>query len=188
LAAVTAAACAVGLACVIGLAACTRPGPSTPTLRPATPIPAPVAATLDSAAVAAAKADALKVYAGYLAAYAKAAASGKWDSTDIDKYAADPLRQQAHIQLKDLADSQLVMTGGPKSNPVVTAVNVSTDPHTVLISDCIGMANWREVKKSTGQLAAGTQLAFQAVSLVVVAYPKEGWLVQQSNDVKVSRC
>jgi hypothetical protein len=139
--------------------------------------------------VAAAKADALKVYAGYLAAYAKAAASGTWDSTDIDKYAADPLRQQAHIQLKDLADSKLAMTGRPGSHPVVTAVNVATNPHSVLISDCVDMANWKEVDKSTGRAPANVnQPAFEAFSLVVVAYPTFGWLVQQSNRAQASRC
>jgi hypothetical protein len=185
---VMAAACAVGLACVISLAACTRPGPATPNLPQPTPIRAPIGPAADPAAVATAKTDALAIYNHYLAAYVKAAASGKWDSSDIDKYAADPLRQQAHIQLKDLVDHQLVMTGQPTSNPVVTAVNVSTNPHTVLISDCIGMANWRQVEKSTQRPSAGTQPAFEAVSLVVVAYPTEGWLVQQSNDAKVSKC
>jgi hypothetical protein len=184
LAAVIAAACAM-----YGLAACTQPGPATPTFRPGTPIPAPVGPSADPAAVTAAKTDALKVYSHYLAAYVKAAASGTWNSTDIDKYAADPLRQQAHVQLKNLVDSKLVMTGQPTSNPAVTAVNVSTNPHTVLIADCIGMTDWKQIRTSTGQPPSNaSQPAFEAVSLVVVAYPNEGWLVQQSNDAKVSGC
>ena len=171
-----------------GLVGCAPAGPATPALRPAAEIPGPVGPSVDASAMDAAKSGALKAYNAYFAAYVTAAATAKWDTTSFDKYTADPLRQQAHVKLRNLSNDHHVMTGKPSSHPVVTALNVSSSPQTVLLSDCVDMAGWTEVVKATGKSASATPPAHEAVSIVVINYPGDGWLVQQSNESKVSTC
>ncbi len=106
----------------------------------------------------------------------------------IDKYAADPLRQQAKVALHDLLDAHHVMKGQPSSHPVVAALNTSASPATVLLADCVDMTHWFEVQKATGKPVSAGSGGHEAVSVVVVDYPGHGWLVQQSKQAAVPRC
>ncbi len=171
-----------------GLVACSPAGPSTPALQPARVIPAPAVASADSSTADAAKAAALAAYNGYLAAYVTASHTADWNATSIDKYAADPLRQQAKVALHDLLDAHHVMKGQPSSHPVVTALNTSASPATVLLADCVDMTHWFEVQKATGKPVSAGSGGHEAVSVVVVDYPGHGWLVQQSKQAAVPRC
>jgi hypothetical protein len=67
-------------------------------------------------------------------------------------------------------------------------VNASTSPQTVLLTDCVGLANWTEIVKATGKPASSSRAPYEAVSVVVVNYPRYGWLVQQSNQSKTPAC
>jgi hypothetical protein len=183
LAVVMAGACAA-----FGLVGCAPAGPATPALRPAAEIPGPVGASVDASAANAAKSGALKAYNAYFAAYVTASATADWNTKSFDNYSADPLRQQAHVKLRNLSNDHHVMTGKPGSHPVVTTLNVSSSPQTVLLSDCVDMADWTEVVRATGKPASATPPAHEAVSIVVINYPHDGWLVQQSNESKVSTC
>ncbi len=176
------AACAA-----FGLVACSPAGPATPAIPPAVVLPAPAGSSVDSPTTDAAKAAALRAYNGYLTAYVTASHTADWNAKAIDKYTADPLRQQARIALHDLLDAHHVMNGQPSSHPVVIASNTSTTPATVVLADCVDMTHWTEVVKATGK-AVSTAGGREAVSVVVVDYPGIGWLVQQSKQSKVSTC
>jgi hypothetical protein len=177
------AACAA-----FGLAACAPAGPATPAIQPARVIPAPAVTAVNTSTNDAAKAAALTAYNGYLNAYVTASYTADWSAKSIDKYTADPLRQQAQVALHDLLDSHHVMKGRPSSHPVVAAVNTSAPPATVLLADCVDLTNWIEVNKSTGKRVSPASGGREAVSIVVVDYPGHGWLVQQSKQTKVSTC
>jgi hypothetical protein len=180
-----------GACALVGLAACTAPGPTTTALPTRTKVAPAVAPSVDpnaASAAVAAKDAALKAYHGYLDEYVTLAASATWDTKALNKYTADPLTQQALVKLRALADAGHVMKGEPTSHPVVTGVNTSTSPATVLISDCVGVANWTEVVEKSGKPVDGAPIAYQSVSAVVVDYGKYGWLVQQSNEAKATAC
>ena len=180
-----------GACAVVGLAACAAPGPTTTALPTRTAVPKVVGPSIDANAANAAnsaKDAALKAYHGYLDEYVALAATATWDTKDLEKYTADPLTQQALVKLRALSDAGHVMTGKPTSHPVVTGVNTTTSPATVLISDCVGMADWTEVVKKSGKPVAAASIAYQSVSAVVVDYGKYGWLVQQSNEAKATAC
>ena len=171
-----------------GLVACSPAGPATPVLQPAQVIPRAAVASVDPSTANAAKDAALKAYNGYLTAYVTASHTADWSAKSIDTYAADPLRQQAKVALHDLLDAHHVMKGQPSSHPVVTALNTSASPKTVLLSDCVDMTNWIEVQKATGKPVSAGSGGHEAVSVVVVDYPGHGWLVQQSKQAAVPRC
>jgi len=176
-------------ACVaLGLGACSPAGPTTPAVHPALEVPRVAAATIDTSAASAAKTAALDAYNGYLAAYVTASHTADWNATSIDKYAADPLRQQARVALHDLLDAHHVMTGQPSSHPVVTALNTSSSPATVLLADCVDMTHWIEVQKATGKPVSAAPGGHESVRVVVVDYPALGWLVQQSKQSTVPTC
>jgi hypothetical protein len=176
-------------ACVaLGLGACSPAGPATPALQRAPVIPRADVGSVDASAANGAKAGALTAYNGYLAAYVTAARTADWNAKSIDKYAADPLRQQAKVALHDLLDAHHVMKGQPSSHPVVTALNTSASPATVLLADCVDMTHWIEVHKVTGKPVSAGSGGHEAVSVVVVDYPDQGWLVQQSKQSKVPTC
>jgi hypothetical protein len=176
-------------ACVaVGLVACSPAGPATPAIQPAPEVPRVAAATIDTSAANAAKTAALDAYNGYLSAYVTASHTADWNAKSIDKYTADPLRQQAKIALHDLLDAHHVMTGQPSSHPVVTALNTSASPATVLLADCVDMTHWIEVQKATGKPVSAAPGGHEAVSVVIVDYPGQGWLVQQSKQSKVPTC
>lgn len=174
-----------------GLVACSPAGPATPAIQPAHVIPRASAVSVDSStanAANAAKAAALSAYNGYLSAYVTASHTADWNAKSIDKYTADPLRQQAKVALHGLLDAHHVMKGQPTSHPVVTALNTSASPATVLLADCVDMAHWIEVQKATGKPVSAGPGGHEAVSVVVVEYPGDGWLVQQSRQSKVPSC
>jgi hypothetical protein len=177
------AACAA-----FGLVACSPAGPATPALQPVRVIPHVAGASIDPSTANTANAAALKAYRGYLAAYVSASHTANWNATTIDKYAADPLRQQAKVALHDLLDAHHVMKGQPSSHPVVTALNTSASPATALLADCVDMTHWIEVQKATGKPVSAAPGGHEAVSVVVVDYPDHGWLVQQSKQSEVSTC
>ena len=95
---------------------------------------------------------------------------------------------QAKVALHGLLDAHHVMKGQPTSHPVVTALNTSASPATVLLADCVDMAHWIEVQKATGKPVSAGPGGHEAVSVVVVEYPGDGWLVQQSRQSKVPSC
>ena len=171
-----------------GLVACSPAGPTTPAIARAPVVPRVDVTSVDGSTANAAKAGALTAYNGYLAAYVTAARTADWNATSIDKYTADPLRQQAKVALHDLLDAHHVMHGQPSSHPVVTALNTAASPATVLVADCVDMTHWIEVQKATGKPVSAGSGGHEAVSVVVVDYPGHGWLVQQSKQAAVPRC
>jgi hypothetical protein len=171
-----------------GLVACSPAGPATPALQPAQVIPRAAIASVDPSTANAAKDAALRAYNGYLTAYVTASHTADWSAKSIDKYAADPLRQEAKVALHDLLDAHHIMKGQPSSHPVVTALNTSAAPATVLLADCVDMTHWIEVQKATGKPITAGSGGHEAVSAVVVEYPGLGWLVQQSKQAAVPRC
>jgi hypothetical protein len=175
-------------ACVtFGLVACAPAGPATPALHPALTVSRPADAPADTSTASAGTAAALAAYNGYLTAYVTASHTADWNAKAVDKYTADPLRQQAKVALHDLLDAKHVMKGQPSSHPVVITSNTSTTPATVVLTDCVDMTHWTEVVKATGK-AVSAAGGHEAVSVVVVDYPGEGWLVQQSRQSKVPTC
>lgn len=174
------------------LAACTAGPASAPA-----PPPAPaaisglapgVAATLSPAAHDAV-AGALATYNGYFAAYVTAAATADGPTAGIDRYAADPLRQQAHLALRAYANAGVVLRGKPANSPTVTAINVATSPYSVTLSDCVDASNWRPVVRKTGADATATnQPVRHRVIVTVVEYPHGVWYVQQIVDSAEPAC
>lgn len=171
-----------------GSAACAPAGPATPGFSPAAAVPRATVPSADAGAVNTAKSAALAAYNGYLSAYVTAARTANWHDAAIDRYTADPFRQQAKLTLYSYAQNHIVLTGRPRSHPVASSVNTTTSPHSVVLTDCVDASSWRPMVRSTGKPAADNAPTRYAASILVVQYASGQWLVQQVTKATVPSC
>ena len=132
---------------------------------------------------------ALTAYNGYLNSYVRASRTADWKATEIDAYVADPLRSQIHQAL--FADRQqgVVMVGKPAWHPVVTEVEVATEPYVVMLRDCFDTTNWRPIVQATGKSAlAPGQLTRYVATAKAELYADGSWYIQQVTSDRSTRC
>ena len=181
-----AAAVLVTLA-VAALAGCTDDDGN----RPASPSPSVAvspSSTVDRADAAAADAS-LTAYNRLREAYIKAAAKADTNNAELAKYAAHPLLGQLQATLMTYRNQGLIVTGRPTWHASVTTVNISAQPYTVDLQDCLDTTNWHTVHKDTGTSAA---VPGQATRYVVTAratlYDDGRWLIRESTAHREQPC
>lgn len=162
-------ASAVLVALLVG--ACSSSGEATP------PVAAPsTAASAGPDAEAASKA-ALAAYEGYLAASREASADPDPTHPALAKYLADPLLTRVRDTVRDLETHGAVRTGKMVSDPRVSALDLTGDPPTVSIQDCIDSSGYKMVyaksKKPVPGAAGGRYVATATATL----YPDGRWLI-----------
>ena len=123
-------------------------GPTTATTS-STPIPPPAPSA--SASDAAERAAVLDAYARFWAEQVKAYAQGASTGTELEKYASDKALGSTRIDLSQKRDQGVVLTGAPKHDPQVEALDAASSPKVATIRDCLDITDWKPVNKATGQ-------------------------------------
>lgn len=151
--------------------ACSSPGEATP------PVTAPSTAASAGPDAAAASKAALAAYDGYLAASREASADPDPSHPALVKYLADPLLTRVRDTVRDLKTHGAVRTGKMVSDPRVSALDLTADPPTVSIQDCIDSSGYKMVyaksKKPVPGAAGGRYVATATATL----YSDGRWLI-----------
>ncbi len=125
------------------------PPPAGPTTT--TPSSTPPPAPSPSASDAADRAAVLDAYARFWAEQVKAYAQGASAGTEVEKYASDKALGSTRIDLSQKRDQGVVLTGAPKHDPQVEALDAASSPNVATIRDCLDITDWKPVNKATGQ-------------------------------------
>lgn len=163
----------LAIAAAASSAACGNSGDSTqPPAALATSTPAPAS----SADTAAASTEALKAYAGYLAASTKASRTNDPFHPELSKYLADPLLTRVRLAIRDAKAHGAVRAGTLKSNPTVTAVDLQAVPATVEIQDCLDATGYRLVFVTSRKAVPGTSARRYLATATATRYAGR-WLI-----------
>jgi hypothetical protein len=133
---------------------------------------------------------ALDAYRGYRRVYAELSHTADYqNTTELAKYAADPAKANVVFDLATMSKSGVVSTGDPVSSPTVASVNIATNPHSAVISDCLDNSGTDKINASTGKsvLVPG-QSRRAKLSARVVRYDDGRWLVQKIDIDKSATC
>lgn len=162
-------ASAVLLALVIS--ACSSSGEATlPVAAPSTAASAgPDADTASKAALAA--------YNGYLAASRDASVDPDPTHPALTKYLADPLLTRVRDTVRDLETHGAVRTGKMVSDPRVSALDLTADPPTVSIQDCIDSSGYKMVYAESKKPVPGTVGGRYVATATATLYPDGRWLI-----------
>lgn len=162
-------ASAVLVALLVG--ACSSSGGASP------PVAAPsTAASAGPDAEAASKA-ALAAYAGYLAASSEASADPDPAHPALARYLADPLLTRVRDTVRDLETHGAMRTGKMISDPRVSALDLTADPPTVSIQDCIDSSGYKMVYTESKKPVPGTAGGRYVATATATRYPDGRWLI-----------
>jgi hypothetical protein len=151
--------------------------------------PVPSSSPSAVAAVQDAAVKALASYDSFRATVVAASTTADYNNADLAKFVADPLLGQVRHSLYVDSANGLVRTGRPRWSPSATAVNVTTHPYTVQITDCFDNGDWTPVHKATGKSAAASgQASRYVVNATVKQYDDGRWLVQAATADRSRSC
>lgn len=169
----------VVLCVTISLSGC---GANKPRTEPSSPLPSALSPSDDPTTAVAVRI--LAVYNGYLVAYrAAVAAPDPNETTELRRYIGDPLLSQVGDTLQLLVNNNLVVQGGPKTNPRITELRVGATPPVATIEDCYDISEQHVLDKATGarkdppNLALRYQVTYQAKFFDQTI----GWLIVQGD-------
>ncbi|GGJ89755.1 hypothetical protein GCM10010123_19460 [Pilimelia anulata] len=105
------------------------------------------------------------------------------------KGAGSPLRLQASVSLKQLADNGLAVVGTPKHDVRVAEVNLAGTPPYVQLVDCRDANGSKTIDKATGQnRSAPDQLPKYIVRAKAEKYGDGRWLISTLTPERKSPC
>lgn len=73
------------------------------------------------------------------------------DGTALRQYATGTALSDTLITLTQLHDAKLVMTGQPRTSPVLKTLDLQANPPTATIEDCLDVSDWHQVDASSKQ-------------------------------------
>jgi len=151
--------------------ACSSSGEAAP------PVAAPSTAAFAGPDAEVASKAALAAYNGYLGATRDASVDPDPTHPALRKYLADPLLTRVRDTVRDLETHGVVRTGKMVSDPRVSALDLTANPPTVSIQDCIDSSGYKMVyaksKKPVPGAAGGRYVATATATL----YPDGRWLI-----------
>ncbi|MEU4498898.1 hypothetical protein AB0F96_37020 [Streptomyces sp. NPDC023998] len=119
-----------------------------------TPMPSEPTATASTSAAdpeTTEKTAALAAYKSFWAEQTKAYAKASLDGTQLSRYASGVALADAKADVASLKEQGVVATGKPKSNTVVTNIEVNRKVPRATLSDCLDISGWKRVKSDTGK-------------------------------------
>ncbi|WP_120314489.1 hypothetical protein [Streptomyces sp. TLI_171] len=119
-------------------------------------------------------------YRGMWASIVKVYASGTFDGSDLQKYAADKALANIKASEAYYQDQHLVVKGEPVLEPKVTAVDLAAKPPTATIVSCVDSSHFLPVDKTTGAPAKLSSTGFRHVENATAILDNGTWLITQA--------
>jgi hypothetical protein len=169
-----------------GCAGCAGPGTGQVTEIP--PGPAAAADPAQSPAQSA-TAQVLAAYLGMRQAQVTAEADATTEGSDLGAYASGKAFVQITAAVIQEAAEGRVMIGIPLLDPRVTALDLTAQPPTATVTDCIDVGGWQSEDKATGQYVAVTSAAHNSfVSVSQAQRGPDGWTITETDVNRSKPC
>jgi hypothetical protein len=109
------------------------------------PAPVPSSPIPSTGAQGAAGVQVLGVYRNYWAAQRKALDTATATGSGLQTYATGQALSDSLADVVRLVRTGLVMQGAPTDSPVVTSVELQSNPQTATLYDCLDVSGWHQV-------------------------------------------
>ncbi len=110
---------------------------------------------------------------------AQTSAFGRSDSdgTQLQAFSTGLALSGALASLHQLHEAKLVMIGAPRNAPVVKTLNLSTDPQTSVIEDCLDVTDWHQADSVTKALRDPEQRLTRYIATVSLRKSDGQWMI-----------
>ncbi|MFJ5921778.1 hypothetical protein ACIQF6_04115 [Kitasatospora sp. NPDC092948] len=99
------------------------------------------------------------------------------DGTALGQYATGNALSEALLSLTQLHDAKLVMTGAPKTSPIVKELDLQANPPTATIEDCLDVSGWHQADAATLQIKDPQQRLTRYPATAVLKRYGNRWLI-----------
>ncbi|MEV6979365.1 hypothetical protein [Kitasatospora sp. NPDC093806] len=127
----------------------------------------------------AAATEALSTYQDWWQAQAEAYGRTDSDGSGLETYSSGKALTEALVNLKQLHEAKLVMIGGPRNSPVVKAVDLTADPRTAVIEDCLDVSGWHQADAVTRAVKDPPDRSTRYVATVSLRQFQTRWLIHE---------
>jgi hypothetical protein len=139
-------------------------------------------------ALAAAQANAMAAYAGYINAETTASATADYGSTALSKYASDPLLGQWIAELFHLHVIGDVQRGAVISHPQLLSLKLSKKSGTAIIQDCLDQSQISIVNATSGKSVPLPKTKPYVAIATMYLYSTGAWMVSSVDTSKTKPC
>jgi hypothetical protein len=144
--------------------------PPAPSLRPAQGLGGPSAEVV------------LRAYRGYWAAQIRAMSTGHADGSDLSTYATGEALSDSYANVVRLVAAGLLMSGVPRTSPVVTAVgplNGAPGEKQATVQDCLDVSGWHQVTAKGGRISDPDHRLLRYPLVVTARTVGGAWMISQ---------
>lgn len=135
-----------------------------------------------------AEAQAIASYLGMWKDFAAAGHTSDWKSPLLSQYATgDALLQMSRGLYADHLNGYITK-GAPVDHPTIKSATPTSDPTTVLVSDCGDSSHWLKYVAATGRLVPGTPGGRQAITAEAKRQSNGTWKVDRFAVEAVGTC
>ncbi|MFJ9695227.1 hypothetical protein [Kitasatospora sp. NPDC101183] len=120
---------------------------------------------------------ALSTYQDWWKAQADAFGSADSDGIALEAFSSGRALTDTLVGLRQLHAAKLVMTGAPRNSPVVTAVDLKSDPPTAVIEDCVDVSGWQRVDAASKAVREPSGALRRYVATASLRRFQEHWLI-----------
>lgn len=120
---------------------------------------------------------ALAAYSGYLAASRAANARSDPGHPALTRFLADPLLTKVQVTIREAKRHGAIRTGTLRSDPTVVSVDLTAQPPTVQIQDCLDATGYRLVYTRNNRVVPGTRGGRYLATATATRYPDGRWLI-----------
>jgi hypothetical protein len=121
--------------------------------------------------------DVVRVYQSWWDAQTEAFGRSDSDGSQLRVYSTGTALSEALANLHQLHQAKLVMTGSPRTAPVVRSLDPAADPQSAVVSDCLDVTDWHQADATTKTLKDPTQRFTRYVATVSLRKNGNRWLI-----------
>ncbi|MFJ1702704.1 hypothetical protein [Kitasatospora sp. NPDC088346] len=120
---------------------------------------------------------ALRTYQSWWAAQTETFGRADSDSSQLQVYSSGQALSQAVASLHQLHEAKLVMIGAPRNSPVLKSLDLTKDPQTAVIEDCLDVTGWHQADPATGATRDPRERLSRYVATVGLRKADGRWLI-----------
>lgn len=99
------------------------------------------------------------------------------DGSQLQAYSTGLALSGVVANLHQLHEAKLVMIGSPRNSPVVKAINLTSDPQTSVIEDCLDVTGWHQADATTKTVKDPQQRLTRYIATVSLRKSDDRWMV-----------
>ncbi|WP_149038099.1 hypothetical protein [Kitasatospora sp. MBT63] len=119
----------------------------------------------------------VRSYQDWWGAQADAFGKSDSDSSQLQLYSTGQALSDSVASLHQLHEAKLVMSGAPRNAPIVKALDLTAEPQTAVIEDCLDVTDWHQADAVTKATKDPKQRLSRYVATVGLRKAAGRWLI-----------